>query len=100
MNRNEYKFLSNLISRIIKFYNEKRVIKTIKFMRYLFVSLPNEFSRDIEKVLQQISTIHIKLKEILINEEVVIINKLTKSTNRRCFYSDFETFFSICHEII
>ena len=33
--------LSNLISRIIKFYNEKRVIKTIKFMRHLFVSLSN-----------------------------------------------------------
>ena len=76
-------------------------------MRHLFVSLPNEFNRDIEIVLQQISTIHIKLKERLINyeiyeinEEVVIRNKLTKSTNRRCFYSDFETFFSICHEII
>ena len=67
MNRNGYKFLSNLISRIIKFYNEKIVIKTIKFMRHLFVALSNEFNRDIEKVLQQISTIHIKLKEILIS---------------------------------
>ena len=109
MKQNGFEFMSRIISSVIKFYNSTRVKSAIKLLRYLIIASPEEFNIYFEKVLEQLPTVPMKLKQRLISyEPYYCSNKVylkikgngSYSNQQSSFISDLETFFDICRETI